>query len=455
MPEMCVLAPTGSLGAGYRVESLQRAMAWEPDFIGCDAGSTDSGPYYLGASAFHFSIAAMRRDLQHMLAAARGARIPLLIGSAATGGSDDQLSVVVGLVEDLARQAGHHFRLGVVRSEPSREYLRNKCREKKIHPLGAAPSIDESVFDRSAHIVAVAGMEPFQAALDLGADVVISGRSTDASIFAAIPTRAGLPAGPVWHAAKILECGAAAVVHRKYSDPLVAWIRDDHFVVEPPNPDYRCTPTSVAAHALYENGSPVELVEPSGTLWLDRVTYEAVNDRAVKVSGSRFEPSDRYTVKLEGAELVGYQTVVIGSVRDPIILRQLDSWLEGMQAAGRRRLEDVFGVEEAASIQIGVRRYGIDGTLGKLEPDPRVAHEVALVFEITTNSQDLATSAAKAVTHIASHYAVPEWHGLISALAFPHSPAELNRGAVYRFNLNHVLELEDPLEPFSIDTRNI
>ncbi|HLJ60296.1 MAG TPA: acyclic terpene utilization AtuA family protein [bacterium] len=397
----------------------------------------------------------MRRDLQHMLAAARNARIPLLIGSAATGGADNQLSVVVGMAEDIAKQAGQHFRLGVIHSEPARDYLREKYHNKKIRPLGTAPSIDESVFDRSAHIVAVAGVEPFQAALDLGADVVISGRSTDASIFAAIPTRAGLAPGPVWHAAKVLECGAAAVVNRKYSDPLVAWIRDDHFVIEPPNPDYRCTPLSVASHSLYENGSPTELVEPSGTLYLDRVTYEAINERAVKVSGSRFESSDTYTVKLEGAELVGYQTVVIGSIRDPVILRQLESWLEGMQGTARQRLEEIFGTDDAASIQIGVRRYGVNGTLGKLEPDPRISHEVALVFEVTAHSQDLATSAAKAVTHIASHYAVPEWSGLISALAFPHSPTELNRGPVYRFNFNHVLELEDPLEPFSIETLNI
>lgn len=455
MTEMCVVAPTGSLGAGYRLESLKRAMAWNPDFIGCDAGSTDSGPYYLGSGALHFSLAAMRRDLQHMLAAARNARIPLLIGSAATGGADNQLAVVVGMVEEIARQADQHFRLGVIHCEPPREYLRRKYRGKKIRPLGTAPTIDEDIFDRSAHIVAVAGVEPFQAALDLGADVVISGRATDASIFAAIPMRAGLPAGPVWHAAKVLECGAAAVEHRQYSDPLVAWIRDDHFVVEPPNPDYRCSPISVASHSLYENGSPIELIEPSGTLWLDRVTYEAVSERAVKVSGSHFEPSNAYTVKLEGAELVGYQTVVIGSIRDPVILGQLDGWLEGMQATARRRLEDIFGTEDAASIQIGVRRYGSNGTLGKLEPDPRISHEVALVFETTASSQELAASAAKAVTHIASHYSVPEWSGLISALAFPHSPMELNRGPVYRFNFDHVLELEDPLEPFSIETLNI
>jgi len=42
-----------------------------------------------------------------------------------------------------------------------------------------------------------------------------------------------------------------------------------------------------------------------------------------------FRGSQEYTVKLEGAELVGYQSIVIGSIRDPYIIRQIDSWVKG------------------------------------------------------------------------------------------------------------------------------
>ena len=37
---------------------------------------------------------------------------------------------------------------------------------------------------------------------------------------------------------------------------------------------------------------------------------------------------------------------------------------------------------------------------------------------------------------------------LISGLAFPMAPAHLSKGAVYRFNLNHVVVPDDPLEMF-------
>jgi hypothetical protein len=301
----------------------------------------------------------------------------------------------------------------------------------------------------------MAGVEPYQAALEAGADVVLSGRSTDAAIFASVPTMRGFAPGPAWHAAKILECSTACVVQRKYADPLFAWVRDDHFVVEPLNPEYRCSPVSVASHTLYENGSPYELVEPSGTLYSKSSMFEPESDRAVRVSGSHFEPSATVTNKLEGAELVGYQSVILGGIRDPVIVRQLDSWLEGVETTIRRRIDQVHGGDVAAHVHLTFRRYGIDGVMGSLEPTPVRGHEVGIVIEVTAPSQDIADSIGKAAAHVAAHYAVPEYSGLITALAFPYSPAELSRGPVYRFTLNHLLEPESPLDPFRIEMMDL
>src|SRR6202011_2314724 len=39
--EINVLAATGVLGAGFKVESLDRGIGLRPTFIACDAGSTD------------------------------------------------------------------------------------------------------------------------------------------------------------------------------------------------------------------------------------------------------------------------------------------------------------------------------------------------------------------------------------------------------------------------------
>jgi len=220
--------------------------------------------------------------------------------------------------------------------------------------------------------------------------------------------------------------------------------------VEAPDTGLRCTPQSIAAHSLYENADPFKLVECSGTLDLTHSRYEAVDGRAVKVSGSEFVPAPRYTVKLEGAERIGYQSVVIGSVRDPYIIRQIDDWTARLLDRIHGRVEQVYGAAlEREQYQIRVRIYGKNGTMGPLEPVKEIrSHELALLIETTAPTQEAASSIAGIVRHQALHLPIPEWSGLITALACPYNPAHLDRGAVYRFNVNHVVEPDDPCEMF-------
>src|SRR5260370_3634124 len=83
---MLVLAPEGMLGYGIPVRSMEEGLARNPDVLAVDAGSTDPGPYYLGAGVPFTSRRAVKRDLAMMLDAAHARRIPVLIGSAGGGG---------------------------------------------------------------------------------------------------------------------------------------------------------------------------------------------------------------------------------------------------------------------------------------------------------------------------------------------------------------------------------
>lgn len=448
--EIRILAPTGVCGSGFSEQSFERALAQRPHFIGCDAGSTDPGPEYLGTGGTAFPPEAIRRDLRLMLLGARRLGIPLLIGSAGTGGADAQLDLVRGIAENIAHEEGLSFRLALIRSEQSKDYLRRRLHERRIQPLDPAPPFDEGVIERSAHVVGMMGAEPFIRALQQGADVVLAGRASDTAIFAAVPLMHGFPAGLAWHAAKILECGAAAVVNRKSPDCMFVWLRRDHFVVAAPDPELRCTPQSIASHALYENADPFRLVECSGTLDLTDARYQAVDERTVKVSGSRFEEAQRYTVKLEGAELVGYQSVLIGSIRDPLIIGQIDGWLERLREKIGARVRMVFGDKLQGQWHLGIRVYGRDGTMGPLEPVKESrAHELCLVFELTAPTQALARSLGGITRHQALHLPIPQWSGLITAVALPYNA--LDRGPVYRFNMNQVVQPDDPYEMFPMD----
>ena len=84
---------------------------------------------------------------------------------------------------------------------------------------------------------------------------------------------------------------------------------------------------------------------------------------------------------------------------------------------------------------------------GPLEPNAdKVGHEVGVLFEITAKDRDTAAALAKTFSHLAVHYPIPEWRGLITGFAYPFSPAELDVGEIYKFNVNHVIYPDDPCE---------
>ena len=71
--------------------------------------------------------------------------------------------------------------------------------------------------------------------------------------------------GLAMHMAKIIECASLCCVPGG-RDPILAELDHDCFVLESMNPDRRATPTSVAAHSLYEQADPFTMREPDGTL---------------------------------------------------------------------------------------------------------------------------------------------------------------------------------------------
>jgi hypothetical protein len=445
-------AATGMLGSGFSEASLRTAMSWKPDFIGVDSGSTDGGPNYLATGTSMFGAASVARDLRLLLGAARQANIPLIIGSAGTGGGDRNLAWTREILMRVAAELGLGFRLATIHAEQDPSALHSAWIDGRVAALEAAPQVDADDLHDFATIVAMMGTEPIAAALAQGADVVLAGRASDAAIFAAIPLQKGVEPGIAWHAAKVLECGAAAVTHRTHPDGMFVELERDAFTIFPPKPEFRCTPQSIAAHALYENADPFALTEPPGTVRLEASRYEAVDDRTVRVAGTTFDEAPSYTVKLEAARLRGYRSLFLGGVRDPYVLRQLDRWLGEVEATARKRASASF---PDAPFDLVIRRYGQNGVLGQREPQPFEAHEVLLAFEVVAATQDVARGIADDVRHVALHHPIPEWHGLITVLAHPHSPAVIDQGPVYEFGLHHVLHVDDPLAPFAIHIESV
>ena len=90
-----VLSASGQLGYGIPHKAFAAGLARKPDFIGCDMGSVDPGPAYLGSGDMATSPAVTRGDLAAVLLAARSLNIPLIIGTAGTSGAAPHLDATL------------------------------------------------------------------------------------------------------------------------------------------------------------------------------------------------------------------------------------------------------------------------------------------------------------------------------------------------------------------------
>ncbi|HWL43556.1 MAG TPA: acyclic terpene utilization AtuA family protein [Ilumatobacter sp.] len=439
-----VLVPTGMIGAGTTAELVQAGIDLGADVIACDGGSTDSGPYYLGASTPKTTERAVASDLRIMLKAAAAAGIPVIVGSCGTSGTDSGVDWLAGIAHQVMADEGISLKVARIYSEQSKAVVLERLGAGRVHPLAPAGPLDPATVDRCEHIVGLLGHQPIVEALRQGADVVLAGRTTDTAVLAAVPLMRGMPAGPSWHAAKTTECGGQCTASPRSGGVLFS-VDAEGFTVEPLDPTNACTPTTVAAHMLYENADPFRMREPSGTLDTSAAVYTALDDRRVRVEGSAFEHADVHTMKLEGSAIGGYQSIALVGIRDPEVLAHIDEWVAGLGQFLNDGIQRILGLQpDEYSIQL--RCYGHNAVLGPLEPEATTApREVGLLTIATAADQATATAITKYANPYLLHFPLPHMRDLPS-FAFAGSPAETPRGAVYEFVLQHAVELDHPLD---------
>jgi hypothetical protein len=442
-PSIRVLVPAGVLGWGVSADELEAGLALKPHAIALDAGSTDSGPAYLATGRTKYGRRSIKRDLSLVMDARRRAGIPLLIGSCGTSGCDMAVDQTLEVVMEVAREQGEAPRIAVIYSEQGKEDLKARSAGGKVTPLAPAGPLSDASLDACNHIVALLGPEPYMAAIAAGADIVLGGRTTDTAVLAAIPLMRGVHAGAAWHAAKIAECGGLCSINP--TNPGVMMSIDRHgFTIEPLSPQNRCTPETVSAHMLYENSDPFRLVEPGGVLDVTDAQYRALDERRVRVTGSRWETKP-YTLKLEGAGGGPFQTIMLIGIEDPAVLEDVDGFLERMARGLRDRVNRTLGAE-AAAIDISLRPYGWNAVSGRpAGGNAAPPREIGLMFIATAPTQAMATEAARVCNPLFFHFPVREGTE-IPSYAFPFSPAEIERGQVFEFHLNHVVHTSSPLE---------
>jgi hypothetical protein len=415
---------------------LEEAVATGLDFVGADAGSTDAGPAFLGGERGMTHRWGIKQCLDELLSLCVPRGVPVLIGSAGMGGTRAGLNEFREILEEVAREKKLHFRAAYLDSELDKSYLKAKLREGCIRPLEPLPPLTEEAIDRSVHTVALMGTEPYIKALSEGATVILGGRTTDPALFAAVPIWKGVPLSVAWHMAKVIDHVTVNIEPQAGVETWAMGIADDSgFKVQATNPRGKCTAVRVAQATMHENRSPALFYEPPGSINISACKYEQIDARTVQVTGTKFTPF-KYTLKLEGAERVGYRSITVCGLRDPEIIRTLDARLDALKTTitAQAHAQGIRG--ERFNLLFHV--YGKNGCLGQWEPQKQfVPLEVGIVGECIADSQDIAS----AVINMTHFYL----HSPLSA-AFPFSPHNLDFGAVYQFHICHLLELEEPMD---------
>ena len=446
MAELKIVTPVGMLGYGYPLDHFRAAIDAGADAIVIDSGSTDNGPQELGLGKRTCSDGAYVRDLEPMLEACVTRKIPLLIGSAGGTGTNEQVDFLTGLVRGIAQARGHRLRMAAIYADVPKELVRRRLSEGRVAPCGPVPPLTGTDVDESTNIVAQMGAEPFARALDedAGLDVIVAGRAYDPAPYAALCLRRGIDPGIAWHMGKIMECGGVCAEPKGHV--ILSTIRQDSFDLVPMSPAARCTPLSVAAHTLYEKTRADLLAGPGGVLDLNSATYEALDERIVRVRGSLFRPTP-YTVKLEGAKIVGHRTIFVGGIRDPILIREIDGFLQTVRAhvgSFHKRL----GTGEA---ELVFHVYGKNGVMGALEPvRDAQPHELCILCEAVGATQEIASAICNTARVACLHAPYPGQLATGGNMAFPLTPMENEIGPVCAFSIYHLMEVDDPISMFQI-----
>ena len=251
-------------GPGFPQETIDRGIELGADVIAVDGGSTDSGPYYLGSST--------PRPPRP--------RSPATCGSCSGGGrrrDPAHRRVVRHQRHRRRRRLGRRDRAGILAEEGlsmrvARIYSEQRAADLKepldagrIHPLPPLGDLDATTLEGCRHIVGNDGPRADRRGAR-GRGPGGAGRAGHGHGRTRPPSRSwGCPPGrPGTRRRSSSAAGSARPTRAPagFSPPSTP----TGFTIEPLAADAACTPTSVAAHMLYETVNPFAMREPAGTL---------------------------------------------------------------------------------------------------------------------------------------------------------------------------------------------
>lgn len=443
--ELRIVCPNGHLGfSPTKEESFFLAAETKPDYYCSDSGSDDIGASALGADRSVSMYKWQKHDLELMLLKAREQNVPMIIGSAGDTGSNSRVDMYVQIIKDLAKE--HNlppFKIGYFYSEVDKSYLVNKLKNNVvIEGLDSRNNLTIEDIEATERVVAVAGVHPYIKLLEEGADVIIGGRSSDIAIFASAAIKEGFPEEHAYYAGKVLECASFCAEPYGAKESVIGTVTHEDVKVTAMHPNQRCTIASVAGHAMYERSNPFYEHFAGGMLDMTECVYEQYDEKTTRVTGQKFIPVEGdIKIKLEGSGFVGEKYIGIAGVRDPYTIKHIDDVIKFAKEQVAKEFPNV-------DYDLHFHIFGKNAVMGELEPVKEIrSHELGIVVEGVTKSKKVAEELTLFATRQIFYAKLPEVKGTAGTASFLVDDV-LYAGKTYKWTMNHVVPVADPLELF-------
>jgi hypothetical protein len=183
----------------------------------------------------------------------------MIIGSAGDAGSKAGVDRFVGIIKDLAAEHDlPEFTIGYFYSdiEPARLTARHRRRHRTRRARRTGDPLTLADVDATDAGSRSGGRRALHGTPRDGRDVIIGGRSSDCAVFAAAALHEGIPADLAFYLGKVLECASFCAEPYGGKETVIGEVGPSWVDVTAMADEQRCTPASVASHAMYERSHP-------------------------------------------------------------------------------------------------------------------------------------------------------------------------------------------------------
>jgi hypothetical protein len=221
-------------------------------------------------------------------------------------------------------------------------------------------------------------------------------------------------------------------------------IAEDDIRVTAMHPGQRCTPASLASHAMYERRDPYREHVVSGYVDMSDCRYEQFDEKTTRATGARWVPAAQPMAKLEGSGKVGERRLAIVGMREPYMIANIEKAI----AWARARLNERFGTPEEGGWQVFYHLYGRDGVMGPMDPTPPAnPHELGIVVETLCADGKRAEEICALAARNLFYARLPEVKGTAGAAALMSDEVMVGKPG-YEWTLNHVIPVTSATELF-------